>query len=159
MVISIIGILAGIGSWLVIFFADNFLYLPNKLNMDMVFSDVFEIICEGDSSSGGLRFSNDTLVSNPNRIRFTDQYGNNVVIRASSNKIRRNINWEGLEPIPYYTPLSLNITGKDGKAFEYYDEYGNITTETSAVKRVEIHLEADMGDLTGEAKTSVSLRK
>ncbi|MFH1504328.1 MAG: type II secretion system protein [Candidatus Omnitrophota bacterium] len=156
--ISIIGILAGAGTWILVFFAENVFSLPNNLNINMTVSDTLEIICEGDETSGGLRFSKEVLASAPNQVIFIDQADNAVEIKLLSNKVWREVNTAGFQKVPYYIPDSLNINETGIEMFEYYDEYGNITGIASEVKRVQIHITADMGDLESEIKTSVYLR-
>ena len=57
MTMTIIIILAGLGSGFVIFFVDNVIFLSNRLNIDMVVFDILDIVCEGDAQAGGFRFT------------------------------------------------------------------------------------------------------
>lgn len=158
MVISIIGILATMGSWLMVFLVDNFINLPTSLNLNMIISDTLEIICEGDAKAGGLRFARDVLQSAANRVRFIDKDGNDILITGYHSQPVRSINSGSLELIPYYIPSSFTVVGKNGKAFEYYDRYGNITADPLQVKRVDIRLIATLQQKTKEVKTSVTIR-
>lgn len=158
-VISIVGILSAGGSWLLIFFVENFSFLPDKLNINMATSDILDIICEGDAQAGGVRFSNQITEIADNQLSFTDQDNQNITIQLSGNKVYRSIGAGDLELIPYYVPSSLNVAGKETIAFQYYDESGIITGVAASVRRVEINLVASIGDRSTELKTAISLRK
>lgn len=157
--VSLVAVLAGAGSWLLLFFVDNFLYLPSKINVDMAAADVLDIICEGDAQAGGFRFAGQVLESENNRVRFLDQNNNDIIIKVENGQALRSIN-DGttFKIVPYYAEESLNIEGKDTNAFQYYDSSGIITTTAEEVRRVDIYLVASMGNFAAEVKTSVSLR-
>jgi len=151
MTMVIIGVLAGLGSWFLVFFVDSVFSLPNRLNIDMAVSDILEIICEGDAQAGGLRFAQSVSTSEDNLISFIDQEGRVVRIEVSGGKVRRAIDLEDYKLIPYYTPDSLSVSGKAEKTFIYYSISGKI-------RKTEIDLEAQIGGISRQSKTAIALR-
>ena len=147
--------------------------MPNEISVNLVLSDVLEIICEGDPCGedatdclGGLRASQilDSEDSDSNVLWFKDQYENEIKIEVDvvNNKVCRDIgDGEGCVQIPYSVP-GLDITGKEGEAFHYYDEFEkelDDPIDASLVKRVEISLQASIGDSNADLTTSVCPRK
>lgn len=159
MVIMVIGILAGAGSWFFLHFMDTFFSLPDKLQAGAVMSSILDAVCEGDGQAGGARFSNQISESLNNRMRFIDQDGKDVIIELNNGKVYRTIDAGTAALVPYYMPASWTLSGKDAALFKYYDDSDTITTASSLVKRVEVFLVANTTELTKEVKTSVRIRE
>lgn len=159
LVIAVIGILAGAGSWLFVYWVENFTTIPEQTNVSSALSDILWLAVDGDDQAGGVRFSQAITQADDNQINFTDQSGNSVAIQVLANKVYRSINGGGNSLIPYYAPEDLNLSGRGGQTFEYYDASDIITAVPSLVRRVNISLSASMGDINKEIKTSVRVRR
>jgi prepilin-type N-terminal cleavage/methylation domain-containing protein len=148
MVIAIIGILSVSGSWLMVYFVRNSVYIPSQLNTDMVASDALKIMIEGDSNGRGLRFSRViSAIPNSNQITFLNQDSQTIIYRldTGANKLYRSINGAAETQIPYYAASGVNISGKSGALFTYYDVNEAVTLTAANVRRIAINLLASTG--------------
>jgi prepilin-type N-terminal cleavage/methylation domain-containing protein len=147
-VIAIIAILAVPGAWLMTYIIQNSVFIPNKLNMDMTASDALRIMVEGDSQAKGLRFSRAiSSIPNTNQITFINQDSQSISYRldTGTNRLYRSIAGGPESPIPYYVSSGINLTGKSGALFTYYDAGEGITSNPANVRRVAITLIARTG--------------
>lgn len=158
-VLVVMGIIAAVTSMSFIFFVDNIFSMPAEMNMYSVSSDIFQIICEGDSISSGLRFSRDIVDIENNYIRFIDSNGKNVEIKKENQRILRAVNGGQFQKIPYYMPHYVFVIDNSENLFSYYDEYDTITSVASNVKTVKIHLGLTTNNIDYEMETKVGLRQ
>ena len=174
MVMAIVGVLSVPGAYLMSYFVNNGIYIPNKLNMDMLASDALDIMIEGDSQAKGLRFSKSIISIQDNRVLFTNQDNQAIRYRLTGATevtldpylIYRSINGGPDTVLPYYASRGVRITGKDNKLFTYYDAGDNVTSDPNSVRRVVIALIAQTGtgsyaDLQGrsEQTSSIAVKK
>ena len=174
MVMAIVGVLSVPGAYLMSYFVNNGIYIPNKLNMDMLASDALDIMIEGDSQAKGLRFSKSIISIQDNRVIFTNQDNQAIRYRLTGATevtldpylIYRSINGGPDTILPYYATRGVRITGKDNKLFTYYDAGDNVTSDPNSVRRVVIALIAQTGtgsyaDLQGrsEQTSSIAVKK
>ena len=163
MVIAIIGILSVSGAWIMTYFVQNSVYIPNQLNTDMVANEALKIMVEGDSAAKGLRFCQavNTITSN-NQFTFTNQAGQAIVytLNTGTGILYRSINGGANAQIPYYPGVS--ITGQSGSLFTYYDASEAVTAVAANVRRIAINLIASTGsgsynDWQGQSTQSTSI--
>lgn len=168
MVIAIIGILSVSGAYLMLYLIQNSVFIPNKMNMDMVAGEALDIMIEGDSLAKGLRFSRSVTNSTANQVSFINQDNQAIVYRldTSANKLYRSISAAPEVLLPYYASGGINISGKSGSLFTYYDANENLTSEPANVRRVKLNLIASTGsgnytDWEGrsEALSAVAIKK
>ena len=171
MVMAIIAILAVPGAYLMTYFIRNAVYIPNKLNMDMIASDALKIMIDGDSQAAGLRTSRILTNIQANDITFINQ--NNQTVRyfidllVNPTVISRSINGGAATRIPYYVPATnVNITGKSNALFTYYDVSGVITNNPANVRWVTLGLITKIGtgfsvnwEAQSDQSSSVTVKK
>lgn len=148
MVITILGVLSVPGTHLMFYLIRNSVFIPNKLNMDMLASDALDIMIDGDSRSGGLRFSRSISNIQDYQVTFLDSQGRNVVCRLDTvaEKLYRSVNGGAEETFPYYAASAgIFMAGKNGKLFTYYDANEVITADPAAVRRISVSLIARTG--------------
>lgn len=164
MVILIIAILAVGGSYLLIYTVQNSIFLPNKLNMDMLASEVLDIMIEGDSQAKGLRFCKSIASAGASQVIFINQ--DNQTIRYTYNSgpgtLTRTIGTGAAAVIPYYAQAGISVSPRSAAFFTYYDEDGLATNTASDVRRVQIELIARTGtgsysDWQGQSEQSSSV--
>lgn len=132
--------------WVFAFTVENFIDIPNQLNLDMVVSDIMNIICEGDTRTQGARWAREILLISGNHFRFVDEENRSVQFSLYKGGFYRIINGSP-EKIPYYLKANVSFEGgfEQERVFRYYDRQGEETKNPSQVKRVEISLVARMG--------------
>jgi prepilin-type N-terminal cleavage/methylation domain-containing protein len=165
MAIAIIGILAGAGAWIMAYTVKNSVFIPSQLGMDKLATDALNIITEGDNQAKGLRFSRQITAVNAYRVDFIDGDGKTVYFRmdTGTNKLYRSINGTGEQAIPAYSSASgLNLSGKSGTLFTFYDATGAVTAVAANVRRIQIILIAKSGtglynDLEGQSEQASSI--
>lgn len=148
MVIVIIAIISGGGAYIMSYLIQSAVFIPNKLNMDMLASDALNIMIEGDVQAKGLRFSQSVTDIQPFQITFNNQDNQiiNFQLDTLSDKLYRSIDGNPAALIPYYIPPSgINLTGKNGQLFLYYDGNDAITANPVDVRRIAISLIAMTG--------------
>ncbi|MBU0548186.1 MAG: prepilin-type N-terminal cleavage/methylation domain-containing protein [Candidatus Omnitrophica bacterium] len=169
MVIAIIGILAGAGAWIMVYTVKNSVFIPNQLGMDKLATDALNVMVEGDAQAKGLRFSREITAINAYRVDFIDGDGKTVYFRldTGTNKLYRSINGAGEQAIPAYSSVSgLNLSGKSGALFTFYDAASAVTAAAANVRRIQIILIAKSGtglynDWQGQSEqaSSVAVKK
>ena len=165
MVIAIIGVLAGAGSWIMAYTVKNSVFIPNQLGMDKLVTDALNIMVEGDSQAKGLRFSREITALNANRVDFIDGDGNSVYFRldTGTSKLYRSINAGAEAYIPAYSGVAgLSLSGKSGALFSFYDLNGSPTSTAANVRRISMILIAKTGsglynDWQGQSEQSSSV--
>lgn len=167
MVMVIIGILSIGGAYLMVYLVQNSVFIPNKLNMDMLASDALDIMIEGDSLAKGLRFSRSITNIQDNEIAFINQDSQSIRYRLNAGRLYRSITGEIFSVVPYYLTSGINITGKDNKLFTYYranenNVSENETTNPDNVRRIKIALIARTGtgsyaDWQGQSEQASSI--
>lgn len=164
MVIAIIGILSVSGAYLMINIVRNAVFIPNQLNMDMMASDVLDILIEGDTQVPGLRCSRYLFTTNDNYLIFFDKDGRRITYDLKSGGwIERSIQGlPGTEVIPYYWKSGIIVKGKNDIMFTYYDSSNNITGTAADVRRIKITLIVKTGtgayaDWQGQSELSSSI--
>ncbi len=163
MVIVIIGILSVSGAWLMIYFVQNSVYIPNQLNTDMAANEALKIMVEGDNTAKGLRFIQAvTGITSNNNFTFTNQAGQsiNYTLNTATNILYRSINGGAQVQIPYYP--GIKIVGQSGALFTYYDANESVTSTAANVRRIAINLIASTGtgsfqDWQGQSAQSTSI--
>jgi prepilin-type N-terminal cleavage/methylation domain-containing protein len=165
MVIAIIGILSVSGAYLMVYLVQNSVFIPNKLNMDMVASRALEIMIEGDNNAKGLRFSKSITSIQDNQVIFNNQDSQSICFRLDSgmSKLYRSISGGSETLIPYYVTSGINITGKSNKLFTYYDGSDTETSSAALVRRIKIVLIAKTGsgsytDWEGQSEQGSSIK-
>ena len=167
-IMLIIGILAGVGSSIIVSVVQDLMYAPKNLNMDMLAQDAMDKIIEGDSTlAHGLRFSKEITAVGANSVSFIDQDGKTVVItlNTGTNKLTRTINAVADNTFLYYSsPTDIGFfVGRNGATFLYYDSAGNITAVSANVRRIEANFIARTGtgnfsDWQGKSEVSSAIR-
>ena len=125
------------------------IFIPNKLNMDMLASDALDAMIEGDGQAKGLRFSRSVTDIQPFEITFKNQDNQiiNFQLDTFSNKLYRSIDGNPAVLMPYYIPSSgIGLTGNNGQMFLYYDSNDVITADPIEVRRIKISLMAMTGN-------------
>ncbi|MFA6358227.1 MAG: prepilin-type N-terminal cleavage/methylation domain-containing protein [Candidatus Omnitrophota bacterium] len=148
MVMAIIGVLAGAGSWIMAYTVKNSVFIPNQMGVDKLADDALDIMIEGDSQAHGLRFSRTITAISALRVDFINQDGQFVYYRWNNltNKLFRSINGGVEVNMPAYSSAAgLTISGKLSSMFAYYDAAGAITVIPANVRRIEIILIAKSG--------------
>ncbi len=167
MVMGIIGILGLGGSFIMTYLVRSMVFIPNQLNMDMLATDVLDIMIEGDPQGKGLRFSKSITNINPNEITFNNQDNQVIRYRLVGNKVYRSMNGAPDQLIPYYTPANgVTMTGKNGALFAYFDSSEQTPGAAANVRRIEITLIATSGsgraeewEGRSEQSTSIAVKK
>ncbi len=146
----IVGILSAAGVCVMLYLVQTSVFIPNKLNMDMLASGAMDTMIEGDGAAKGLRFSRVITTAQDNEIVFKDQSGQNIDYRldTGANKLYRSIgSVSGI--LPYYSSSSkIIVTGKDNKLFTYYDASDaqmNNPVDPANIRRIKITLIARTG--------------
>jgi len=148
MVIAVIAVLAASSSWIMAYTVKNSVFIPNQLGMDKLAKDALDIMIDGDAQAKGLRFSRIITALAANRVDFIDGDGKTVYFRLDSgtNKLYRSINGGVEANIPSYSSLSgLNLSGKSGSLFTYYDLANAVTANPAGVRRILMILIAKSG--------------
>ena len=149
MVIAIVGILAVPGAYVMSYLVQNSIYIPSKLNMDMIAADALDIMIEGDATAKGLRFSKSITAVQDNQITFVNQNNQTVRYRLETvltpKILYRSINGGAESSIPYYTPSAVTIVGKSNKLFTYYDTNEAVTNVPANVRWISLALVAQVG--------------
>jgi len=169
MVMAIVGILAVSGAWLMAYTVKNSVFIPSQLGMDKLAIDALNIMTEGDSQAKGLRFSRAITAINANRVDFVDGNADTVYFRldTGTNKLYRAINGAAEQALPGYSGAAgLNLSGKNGALFTFYDAADAVTAVPADVRRIQIILIAKSGtglyndwEGTSEQATSVAVKK
>jgi len=154
MAMLIITVLAASGAWLMLYFIQSSIFIPNQLNMNMLASDALRIMIEGDSRAEGLRFSRAITTANPYQVNFSYRDSGNlshsVYYRLDTvttpNKLYRSIDSGAEANLPYYSSgTGITMSGQSGKVFSYYNATEAATSTPANVRRVEIILSAKSG--------------
>ena len=130
------------------YFIQNSIFIPNKLNMDMLAEDSLRIMIEGDSQAKGLRFSRIiNTIPNSNQITFINQDNQTISYRldTGSNRLYRSIASGTEALIPYYVTSGISVTGKNGTLFTCYDANDLTTSNPANVRRIVVTLIAKTG--------------
>jgi len=146
--IAIIGIISAAGASLMLFLAQNSIFIPNKLNVEMLGHDLLEIMIEGYQQAKGLRFSTAVATAANNNIKFQNADGKTVEFfwDSGNKKIYISINNGARAVIPYYLPDGIYIEQKDSNPiFTYYDVNEFATSNPTAVRRVKIEFRVRSG--------------
>ncbi|MBI5415977.1 MAG: prepilin-type N-terminal cleavage/methylation domain-containing protein [Candidatus Omnitrophica bacterium] len=148
-VIMILGLLSAGGGYLMFHYVKNAVYIPNKINMDMLVSDGLDVMINGDSRAKGLRFSKVITAVANNQVDFISQDGQTVRYRldTGTNKLYRSINAGAQEVIPYYASVAgVSMVSKTaGQLFAYYDANEAVTATAADVRWITIGLTARTG--------------
>jgi len=140
-VIGILAILAVPGAYFMTFIVQNSVFIPSKLNMDMIGQEVLDTIIEGDSKASGARFSRIFTVATNTSMQFKNS--DNQTVRfdwnAGTKNITRTINGSLIDTIPYYLRGNISIINiASTPIFTYYDSSESVTTTPSAVRRLRV---------------------
>ncbi len=149
MVMAIIGILAGAGTWIMGYTVKNSVFIPNQLNMDKLANDALEVMIEGDGQARGLRFSRIISTIAANQVAFINQDGVAIIYRwdTSANRLYRKIGSAAETIIPAYASglSGVTLSGKSGVLFTYYDANEALTSNAANVRRIKMILIAKSG--------------
>lgn len=154
MVMLVLGIIAVVGADQMLRFIQNSVFIPNKLNVDMIGQEILDLMIEGYQAEGyarakGLRFSTSITAAGPSSVAFTNTDAQAVAFSWSSadKKIYRSVNAGANQVIPYYLPSGISIEQKGSiPIFTYYTaEEGGTTSTAADVRRVKIEFRARSG--------------
>lgn len=153
MVIVIIAIISIVGADLMFYLVRNSVFLPNKLNVEMIGQDILDIMVEGYQTEGyqkakGLRFSTIITTAGNNNVVFNNSNGQIVQFLWNNldKKIYRTVNGCSQQTIPYYLHTGIYIEPKDSNPiFTYYDASEANTSNPSNVRRVKIEFRVRSG--------------
>jgi prepilin-type N-terminal cleavage/methylation domain-containing protein len=147
MVVAIVGVLAAGSASIMIYLVQNSVFVPNKLNMDMLAQNAIDIMIEGDKNAEGLRFSRTITAIQPYQVTFINQDGLSVRYRldTGTSRLYRSISGGAEALIPYYIRTGTSITGKSGALFTYYDANDAVTGTAANVRRIRMILIAKTG--------------
>lgn len=147
MVMAIIGLLAFPGTLLMVNLMHNSVFIPNKMNMDMIAEEALNTMIEGDSRAGGLRFSKAITKAQDNQITFINQDNQSITYRldTAANMLYRKIDANPEEPLIYYASSAIDINGKLNRLFSYYDANESNTNDPALVRRLKITLISKIG--------------
>ena len=154
MTMTIITVLSVSGAYILTYLVQSAVFIPNKLNVDMLASDAIDIMIEGDTQAKGLRFSQSITDIQPYEVTFNNQDGE--IIRywfdAGTDRLCRSI--DGVRgfgdgpngEIPYYVPAAgVSLAGESGQIFTYYDAGEAVTGNPVDVRRIAIAIVAMTG--------------
>ena len=150
-VIVVISILSVGGAHLMRFFIQNAIYIPHQLSVDMLNSEAFNIMIEGDPQAKGLRFCKRINSMDDNQVTFTNENDDSVSYQLNTitNQLYRQINGNPSTLFPYYWPSGIVVAGKNNKAFIYLDSneavIDPVTGNPANVRRVAIDIVAQTG--------------
>lgn len=163
-VMTVIVILSVSGAYLMVHLVQASVYIPNKLNMDMLASDALDIMIEGDSRAKGLRFSKSITNIQDNQLIFNNQDNQSIRFRLDTNSgiLYRSISGQVEEPIPYYLISGIRVAGINNKLFIYYDSNGIETLNPANVRLINVALISRTGsgsyaDWEGESRQLSSI--
>lgn len=146
-VMAIVAILSVCGADLMAHLIQNSVFIPNKLNMDMLAMEALDIMIEGNSQAKGLRFSTSMTNIQDNQVTFNNQDNQSICYRLDTltNMLYRSINAGPESLIPYYATAGVSLTGKNSKLFTYYDTNEVETTNPVNVRRIKVDIVAKTG--------------
>jgi prepilin-type N-terminal cleavage/methylation domain-containing protein len=169
MVIVIIGVIAASGAYVMLYVVQNSVFIPNKLNVEMVGQDLLDIMLEGDPSCKGLRLSNAITTASANTVGFINTTGQTVEFLwdGVAKRINRRINGASWLVVPNYLPNTIYIDRKGtSPIFTYYDANQAETTTPANVRRIKVEFKVTSGsgayaDWQGQAEfsSSITVRK
>lgn len=153
MVIVIIAILSIVGADLMFYLVRDSVFLPNKLNVEMIGQDILDIMVEGYQTEGyqrakGLRFSTSITAAGSSNVVYRNSSGKTVQFLWSNldEKIYRTVDSGAQQTIPYYLPSGIYIEQKGSNPiFTYYNASNAITGTPSDVRRVKIEFRVRSG--------------
>ena len=150
MVALIIALVALPGGYLMLHMVKNSIFIPSKLNMDMIASDALDIMIEGDAQARGLRFGRVITNIQDYEVTFVNQNNQTVRYRLNTtvnpNLLYRSITGGAETLIPYYVPSAgVSLAGKNNKVFTYYDVNEAVTTNPASVRWIAMNLIAQTG--------------
>lgn len=145
MTMVIIAVIALTSAGLLIYFAQNMIFIPKKLSVDMVGGDILDMMVEGDTQAKGLRFATEIVTAKKRRVKFTDPDGKIVRFRVNKDNKKAYRKIDGTETvIPYYFPAGMKVKGKNNIVFKYYDSDENLlatpVADPSSIRRIEMTL-------------------
>ncbi|OGX08687.1 MAG: hypothetical protein A2Z88_11520 [Omnitrophica WOR_2 bacterium GWA2_47_8] len=164
MVILILGILAVPGAYILGNVVRNSIYVPNKLNMDMLAADALDIMIEGDNQFKGLRFCRSIITAQDNQVIFINQNNQQITYQLDTinNRLNRIDNIGDVDTIPYYIASGVSVLSNGPRLFTYYDANEAVTNTAANVRRIVISLIARTGNGSynsweGESQQTVSI--
>jgi len=143
MTMVIITILSVGGAYILIKMVQSAIYIPNKLNMDMLASNAMDLMTEGDVQVKGLRFSRSITAIAPYQVTFNNQDDQVIQYNLNTieNKLYRSIDGGPDVIIPTYaSAVEISQSGKNGQLFLYYDANDVITGDAADVRRIMISI-------------------
>jgi len=165
MVMVIIGVIAASGAYVMLYVVQNSVFIPNKLNVEMIGQDLLDIMLEGDPSAKGLRLSNSITTASANTVGFINTTGQTVEFLwdGVAKRINRRINGASWIIVPGYVPTGVYIDRKGASSvFTYYDANEAQTSTPANVRRIKIEFKVTSGtgvysDWQSEAEFSSSM--
>jgi prepilin-type N-terminal cleavage/methylation domain-containing protein len=148
MVVAILAILSVPGAYIMSYLVQNSVFIPNKLNVDMIGQDVMDVIIEGDTEAKGLRFSRLLTTAGNSSVQFKNVDNQTVGFTwdAEDKKIYRSIDAGPQEMIPYYLAGNISIINiASNPIFTYYDINEAVTTSPASARRVEVGIRIESG--------------
>lgn len=148
MVVAILAILSVPGAYIMSYLVQNSVFIPNKLNVDMIGHDAMDAIIEGDQEAKGLRFSRLLTIAANSSVVFKNTDNQTVGFNwdAANKKIYRSINAGLQEMIPYYLAGNISIINiASDPIFTYYDINEAVTTDPASARRVEVGFRIESG--------------
>lgn len=159
-VILIVGI---IGSMTVAFFipmTQLIFYLPSQLMAEQTAEELLYILIEGDSNAKGLRYVKLITSADQGDITFVNWDDDTIRYRwdATEERIYRNINSTGENPIPYSYHKTMIVKGasSDSEIFQFYNSSAvKLSVPVGTVTSIEaVRMDLIVQDGTGNIKVN-----
>ena len=148
MAITITGVIAAAGAFVMFYLIQHSVYLPNNLNVDTAGNEIMDAMIEGYPGVKGLRFAVALTSSGNNNLTFLNADGQSVAFSWDSINKRVSVSVNGSVPVtlPYYLPAGMYIEQRGSSPFfSYYDSGEAATAVPSSVRRVKIEFQVRSG--------------
>lgn len=170
--ITVIAILAGATTGIVIYIAQILIYTPREARARAIAHDIMETIIEGEAEKRGIRYAKEMLEASSTQVTYMFGYpGNNdernMRFSFSSNKISRSYTAFGdpisgppssytqpPELVPYYAAGDISISGYPASPnviFKYYNASGALladpvpANQLNTIRRIEVYVTVTTG--------------
>lgn len=148
MVMVLLGIISVSAAVFFIPMVNLFFYLPSQLMVEQTAQALIDIIIEGDRDADGLNYATSISSADEDELTFTTADGDKVNYRwdAAAQRVYREINSQGENPIPYsyYGEIVVKGASSDSEIFQYYNSSASkITTPVSnpgSIESIRINL-------------------
>jgi len=169
MTVVILGIISVVGAYLLMFVVQNSVFMPKKINADMIALDALRLMIEGDAPAKGLRFSRAINTAQDNQVDFNFFDNADSLVKAKrfrldtgTGKLYQSVAGGTETLVPYYLGSGLTLTGQSNKLFSYYDANESPTAVLADIRRIQINLVVKSGsgsysDWEGQSQQSSAI--